>query len=180
MFDETWIRLWNWLFAWRWKHVSFFHSIIWWIMPEVYTLRAPENFNYNNGQRLASGDSRGNENYDDGRIPSSPSRANHFLQLPSSSPVQRNSNPRAPTAAVTKKPKMSFLQRILHREKPKPSQIHSQARTTPSPRSNGLLTPSRNRVTTYTLTSPEDNLLPSHVSYTPPSPVSLIFEKARI
>ena len=152
-------------------------------MPEVYTLRAPENFNHSNGHRLPSGNTRGNQNYDHERIPSSPSGANNFLQPPSSSLTHRNSNSRAPTAAATKKRKVPVFQRIFQRKEPQTSHVDSQDRTTPvynrrspSPRSNGLLHSPRNQVTTYTLTSPEDNLVSSH---TPPSPVSLIFEKVK-
>lgn len=148
-------------------------------MPEVYTLRTPENFNYTNGHRLASNTTRDNQNNDDGGMSLIPSRSDNFLQPSSSSPVHRNSNPRAPIAAVTKKQKKTFLQRILHRERTQTSHMDSQDRIT-TPKSNGLLSSSRNRVTTYTITSPNDNQFSPHISQTPSPPVSFIFLKRPI
>ncbi len=129
-------------------------------MPEVYTLRAPENFNYTNNGRLSSTKV---QNYDRKpemyHIKSNERKitpTNNLLK-PSPSPIYGHSNHRTtPVSANTKRKSPT-----LHRQKPKSNDILIHPNS-PSPK----------KVTTYMITATnEDHFLP-HISRTPSPPVS--------
>lgn len=154
-------------------------------MPQVYTLRAPENFNYTDGHHSPAGRSRDNQNYEHRGTPSPSLKSTNYLQLPSS-PMHSNSNPRATTAAVNKKRRSPILQR----EKTPTSHLNELDRTTPeynrrspSPKSHGVVTSthssSRKLVTIYTITSSNDDPFPSQMPRTPPTPVGLTIQKTK-
>lgn len=137
-------------------------------MPQVYSLRAPENFNYTDGHHSPAGRSHDNQHDDDAQrgMPSSSLKSTDYLQVPSS-PMFHNSNPRVTTAAVNKKRRSP----IIKREKSPSSYIDVPDRITPD-YNRRLPTPnisSRHRVTTYTITSPIDDPIPS--------PVGLMMQK---
>ena len=141
-------------------------------MPQVYTLRAPENFNYTDGHHSPAGKSRDNQNYEQRGIPSPSFKSTDYLQLPSS-PMHSYSNPRATTAAVNKKRRSPILQRG------KTPTSHLDRTTPEYNRRSPSHSSSQNRVTIYTITSPDDDPFPSQMPRTPPPPVGLTRQKRK-
>jgi hypothetical protein len=158
-------------------------------MPEVYTLRAPENFNNNNNRRSSSVSIKNiRNNYDQNsemkylRLPSS----SIVLRSPSS-PIHRNSNSRLSTATINTKRKSPISYKPLHEQKTEMYYLNTEGKKPPEytkplpskndtqqkPKLNGILVNRKSpqkKITTYMVAgSNEDKLLSSTSS---PSSVS--------
>lgn len=166
-------------------------------MPEVHTLRAPENFNYTNDRRSRPVNTKNNQNSYGQKPEMYYLRSSNDKQTPSydllkppSSTIYGNSNHRPSTVSINKKRKSPIPYQPLHGQKPEMYYLTTGGKKTPEysrqspstnntqqkPKSNGILThpnsPSQNKVTTYMITaSNQENILP-YIPRTPSPPVS--------
>lgn len=156
-------------------------------MPEIYTLRAPEHFNYNNIRRSSPVKVKNNQKpemhhlkpNDDRRTPSS-NRLKPYV-----SPRNTKSNNRPSTVVLNKQRKSPVTYQALHERKPEMYHLSTPKYSRQSPsvqdtrqksKSNGALihstSPSQNKVTTYMITAPNDDHFLPNISHTPSPSVS--------
>jgi hypothetical protein len=166
-------------------------------MPEVYTLRAPENFNYSNDRRSTPANTKNNQKSYGQKAEMYDLRSSNDKQTPSydllkppSSTIYGNSNHRPSTVSINKKRKSPIRYQPLQEQKPETYHLTTGSKKTPEysrqspskndthqkPKPNGILilpnSPSQKKATTHMVTTSNRENILTYTPRTPSPPVS--------